>query len=151
MKARGQVERQGLGWLLVLPAVAILALLVFGLSGRTGKATLYFADKDFRGLVAETRNTPLLGNMEERASELLSELVLGPMDPDKQPLFQGDVRLGTVMQRGSNLVVDLEISDLGLQKLSFDLVRKAMEQSLADTVPGAGRLLLFVNGRQVRG
>jgi hypothetical protein len=71
------------------------------------------------------------------------------MEPYNQPLVQGDARLGSVMHRGGVLYVDVEIVDLAAQKLPFVLLRRAIEQSLGNSVPGAGKLELSINGRQV--
>ncbi|MCX7026996.1 MAG: hypothetical protein NT061_05830 [Spirochaetes bacterium] len=135
--------------MLVLPILAAVAILAFGLWGRTGNAKLYFADRHYKSLVMETRAAPLLGSMEERAEELMSELLLGPMEPYNQPLIQGDARLGSVMHRGGTLFIDVEIVDLAEQKLPFDLFKKAIEQSLSSSVPGSGKLELYINGHQI--
>ena len=149
MKEQSQGVASGKGWLLVLPAIAVAAILGFGLWGRTGKVRLLFADRYNKALVTETREAPLFGGMEERAGEVLSQLLLGPMEPYNQPLVQGDARLGSVMHRGGKLFVDLEIADLAVQKLPFSLLRRAIEESLGYSVPGAGKVELSINGHQI--
>jgi hypothetical protein len=150
VKGKSPESNPGKAWLLILPAIAVAAILAFGLWGETGKVKLYFADRNNKALVAETREAPLIGSMEERAEAVLSQLLLGPMEPYNEPLIQGDARLGYVMHRGGTLYVDIEIFDLGAQKLSFNLFRRAIEQSLDNSVPGAGKVELSINGRQIR-
>jgi len=151
LKEHGTSDAPGKGFILVLSGLAVIALFVFGFWGRPGKAKLYFADRYNKALTVETRDAPLLGSMEERAQELMSDLLLGPMEPNNQPLIQGDARLGTVMRRGAILNVDIEIVDLVGQKLPFGLVKRAIEQSLGESVPGAGRLDLYINGHKIDG
>lgn len=149
MKEQSPAAASGKGWLLVLPAIAVMAILSFGLWGRTGKVRLYFSDRHYKSLVAETRDAPLMGSLEQRAEGTLSQLLLGPMEPNNQPLILGDARLGSVMHRGGTLYVDVDIADLAGQKLPFNLLRRAIERSLGDSVPGAGKLELSINGQQI--
>ena len=149
MKEQSHGPAPGKGWLLVLPAIAVVAIVAFGLWGQTGQIRLFFADRYNKNLVMETRQAPLIGGMEERAEEVVTQLLLGPMEPYNQPIVQGDARLGSVLRRGGSLFIDVEIPDLAAQRLPFNLLRRAIEDSLGASVPGAGKLELSINGHQI--
>ena len=82
------------GWLLVIPAIIVAALVINGLDPAAGRARLFFLNADRTKLVAETRSLALMGSMEERSKQVLDELMLGPFGYKLQPLFKQDARLG---------------------------------------------------------
>ncbi|MFA5853014.1 MAG: hypothetical protein WC820_09950 [Spirochaetales bacterium] len=134
------------GWLLVIPAIIVAALVLNGLDPASGRAQLFFLDASRTKLVAETRNLALMGSMEERSKQVLDELMLGPFGYKLQPLFKQDARLAAVLHRGNRLYVELDIPDLANLDISFSLIRSAFERTLSASVPGAGVLELDVNG-----
>ncbi|HWR11003.1 MAG TPA: GerMN domain-containing protein [Rectinemataceae bacterium] len=133
-------------WLYILSAITVLALVANGLNPASRHARLYFLDARGTKLVAETRDLSLVGSLEQRSQKVLQELMLGPFSYELQPLFRQDVRLVGVMHRGNKLTVELTIPDLAGLDVSFKLIRAAFEKSLAESVPGAGELDLYVNG-----
>jgi len=135
-------------WLLLVPAIIVLALVVNGVDPSADRAKLYFLDSGRTKLVSERRAMPLVGSLEARAEDVLKELLLGPFDYRLQPLFLQDARLSPVMHRGGRLIVDLEIADLSQIDVPFVLLRSAIEKTLAASVPGYGRLELYINGSQ---
>lgn len=134
------------GWLFVIPAIVILALILNGLNPAARRARLYFLDAHRTKLAVETRNLSLVGSLEERSKRVLEELMLGPIGYSLQPLFKQDARLGAVMHRGNRLIVELTIPDPAGLDVSFRLIRSAFEKTIAESVPGAGVLELYVNG-----
>lgn len=126
-----------------------MALVLNGLDPHSRHATLYFLDEHRSRLVAEDRKLLLMGSVEERAQKLLEELLLSPYKHTLQPLFTQDARLGAVLHRGNRLYVDIELPDVAAQGLSFGLVRSAIEKTISASIPGAGELVLFVNGTRV--
>jgi hypothetical protein len=141
-------ERHSGRWLLLVPAVIVLALVANGINPSADRAKLYFLDSGRTKLAAERRAMPLVGPVEERAERVLKELLLGPFDYRLQPLFLQDARLGPVMHRGGRLIVELQIADLGQVDAPFALLRSAIEKTLSASVPGCGKLDLYINGRQ---
>ena len=137
------------GWLFLLPALLVVALVVNGLSPSSRNIRLYFLDADRSRLVAEKREFSLAGTIEERACLVLGELMLRPFSPELQPLFRAEARLGSVMHRGNRLHVEIELSDLTSLDIPFSLVRLAFEKTLSSALPGAGSLELYVNGNLV--
>jgi len=135
------------GWLLVIPAIIVAALVVNGLDPAAGRARLFFLDAGRTKLVAETRNLALMGSMEERSKQVLDELMLGPFGYRLQPLFKQDARLAAVLHRGNRLYVELDIPDLANLDVPFSLILSAFrEDALGVRCPGAGSLELDVNG-----
>lgn len=146
MSENAHRERHSGRWLLLVPAVIVLALVVNGLAPSADRASLYFLDASRTRLVAEQRAMSLVGPVEERSEQVLKELLLGPFDHRLQPLVLEDARLGAVMHRGGRLLVELEIPDLSKVDVPFALLRSAIERTLAASVPGCGRLELYLNG-----
>jgi len=134
------------GWLFVITAIVLLALILNGLDPAVRRARLYFLDAHRTRLAVETRNLSLVGSLEERSRLVLEELMLGPIGYSLQPLFRQDIRLGSVMHRGNRLIVELTIPDPAGLDVSFRLIRSAFEKTIAESVPGAGVLELYVNG-----
>ncbi len=134
------------GWLLVFPAIIIVALVFNGLNPSSRQASLYFLNADRDRLVAEKRDIALVGSIEARASLILEELLLRPFSPALQPLFRQEARLGSVMLRGNRLHVDIELPDLAGLDIPFSLVVSAFEKTLSRSLPGAGSLELYING-----
>ena len=137
------------GWLFILPALLILAFVVNGLYPSSRQVRLYFLDADRSRLVAEKRAFPLAGTVEERASLILGELMLRPFSPALQPLFRQEAHLGSVMQRGNKLLIEIELPDPASLDISFSLIRSAIEKTLSGALPGGGGLELYVNGNLV--
>lgn len=135
------------GWLLVIPAIIVSALVINGLDLSAGRARLFFLNADRTKLVAEDRNLALMGSMEERSKQVLDELMLGPFGYKLQPLFKQDARLGAVLRRGNRLYVELNIRDMANLDIPFSLIRSSFEKTLSASVPGAGILELDVNGQ----
>ena len=148
MSENAHRERHSGRWLLLVPAVIVLALVANGINPSADRAKLYFLDSGRTKLAAERRAMPLVGPVEERAERVLKELLLGPFDYRLQPLFLQDARLGPVMHRGGRLIVELQIADLGQVDAPFALLRSAIEKTLSASVPGCGQLDLYINGRQ---
>jgi len=139
-------ERHSGRWLLLVPAVIVLALVVNGVDPSADRAKLFFLDASRARLIAERRAMPLVGSIEERSERVLKELLLGPFDNRLQPLFLQDARIAVVMHRGGRLLVELEIPELSRVDIPFTLLRSSMERTLAASVPGYGRLELYING-----
>jgi len=139
------------GWLMIFPVLIAIALLLYGLEPGARSSRLYFLNSGRSKLVAESRELALMGSIEERAQTVLGELMLGPLGYSLQPLFNQDARLRSVMHRGSRLYVDVEMPDIADLKVPFSLIAEAFRKTLADSVPGAGSLELFVNGALVSG
>lgn len=146
----GSRKDRPIGWLLVIPVIIVAALVFNGLDPAGRRSQLYFLDAHRTKLVAESRNLSLMGSMEERATQVLDELLLGPFDQRLQPLFKQDVRLFSIMHRGNRLYVDISIPDIGALDVPFGLILEAFEKTLSSSVPGAGVLELDVNGTPVR-
>ena len=137
------------GWLVIFPALVAVALVLYGLGTTSRNSRLYFLDSSRSKLVAENRELALMGSIEERVQSVLGELMLGPFSYSLQPLFTQDARLRVVMHRGNRLYVDVEMPDIAILNIPFSLIANAVERTLADSVPGAGTLELFVNGSLV--
>jgi len=148
--AQEEVRSHPGGWLLLLPAIALIAILAFGLIQNGAACSIYVADGTTGDLKVEKRRIDLSGQLEEKASKLIAEFLLGPMEHDNAPLFQGEVRLGSVLHRSGLLHVDIELSDPPRQLSSLASIRKGMERSLSASLPGSGRLVLYVGGTQAR-
>jgi len=137
------------GWLLVFPAIIIVALVINGLNPSSRQVSIYFLNADRDRLVAEKRDASLVGSIEARASLVIEELLLRPFSPELQPLFKQEVHLGSVMHRNNRLHVEIELLDLASLDIPFSLIRSAFEKTLSAALPGAGSLELYVNGNLV--
>lgn len=136
-------------WLLAFLAAILGLVLAYGLSPGKASATLYFPAKEGTVLVAEQRNVPFSGSLEDRARSLLRELLLGPQARSSSPLFQGEVSLSSILERGGRLHVGLRIDRIQDQRLDIGQVKKAISQSLERSLPGVPGLELYVNGVHV--
>ncbi|HWP68031.1 MAG TPA: hypothetical protein VN437_01935 [Rectinemataceae bacterium] len=134
---------------MLIPALLALALVLYGLEPTSRNARLYFLDSTRSKLIEENRELALMGSIEERSRNVLGELMLGPFGHSLQPLFNKDAQLRAVMHRGSRLYVAIEMPDIFSLNTPFGLIENAFERTLADSVPGAGSLELFVNGNLV--
>jgi hypothetical protein len=135
------------GWFILLPILAVLALLAFGIGSASTKTSLYFFDKSGRSLVTERRVIPLVGSVEARAMAVLEELLLGPVDHNHIAPMPPGTRLVALLHRGNRLEVSLATEALYSFKLDFPKVREAFEKTLASSVPGYGILDLYINGQ----
>ncbi len=134
------------GWLAIIPAIAVVALVVNGLDPAANRAKLFFPDASGSKLAAETRRLDLSGSLEERSQRVLEELILGPFGNSLQRLLPRETRLRAVLHREGQLHVAIEVPDLAALKTPFRLVKEAFEKSLASSVPGFGKLELYING-----
>ena len=145
IESASRTNRSG-RWLLIFPAIIVVALVVNGLDPSSRNARLYFLDASGTRLVAERRELALMGSLENRSQQVLGELMLGPFDHTLQLLFRQDARLRAVLHRGGKLHVELEIPEVASIGVPFELIRSAFEKSLSASVPGTGSLELYVNG-----
>ncbi len=136
------------GWVVLVPIMAIVALLAFGIGSASTKTRLYFFDKTGRNLVEERRTIPLVGSIETRAVALLEEYLLGPAEHGHIGIMPPGTRILAVLHRRNRLTVSLETQALYGFKLDFSKVREALEKTLASGIPGYGMLELHVNGQQ---
>lgn len=135
------------GWLALLPLLAVLALLAFGVGNFSTKTSLYFFDKSGQKLVTERRVIPLVGSIEARATAVVDELLLGPVDHTHIAPMPPGTRLIALLHRGNRLELSLASETLYGFKLDFPKVREAFEKTLASSVPGYGSLILYINGQ----
>ena len=146
---RKEKEKHGrpLGWLILVPVLAVLALLLNTLDPASRRSRLYFADASASRLTGETRRLPLVGPVEERARRVVEELLLGPATYGLRKITKGDVRLRTLMHRDGRLHIALEVPDLSASGPSFQLLKQSIEKSIARSVGGSGPVDLYLNGR----
>jgi len=126
--------------------MAVLVLVYNGLSAGRGGAKLYFADESRTRLVMERRNIPGTGGLEDRSRAVLDELLLGPMERGHESYLEGSSRVSAILHRDGKLYVDIDIPDLGALLTDASLLAEGMSRSLRESVPGAGTLILHVNG-----
>lgn len=132
--------------------VAVVALaagsILFGSGqfGGSGSAILYFPESSGKRLVLEARKPAPQGSLEERSREIVAELLIGPRDRGRLPLFAADVRLRSVMLRGGTLYVDLSGNVLEPSPVAFSTAARAIRDSLDASVPGSGNLALSIDG-----
>ncbi|HEY9053883.1 MAG TPA: hypothetical protein VIO60_03590 [Rectinemataceae bacterium] len=138
------------GWFFVIPALALMAVLGFGLSRGGNASSIYVADGKTGRLIPEKRKIDLSGTIEEKAAKLVSEFLLGPMEHAHSPILPGELRLGTVMHRAGILHVGIRLSEPARQIGGIAELKRGMELSLASSLPGSGRLILYVDGIQAK-
>jgi hypothetical protein len=137
------------GWLILLPIIIVVALVVNGLDPGAQYATLYFPSIDRTSLRGEKRRLDLMGNVEKRAQIVVSELLLGPVSRKSLPLFSGDSQLSGVMKRGDTLFVNIHLADPTSMNASWKIIYTSFERSLSESVPGAGKTRLFLDGNEL--
>lgn len=138
------------GWIVLVPIMAVLALLAFGIGNASTKTRLYYFDKTGQKLVQELRVIPLVGSIETRALALLEELLLGPAEPGHIALMPSRTRILAVIHRDNRLAVSLSIESLHEIPFDFAKVREAFEKTLVSGIPGYGNLELYINGQQTQ-
>lgn len=136
------------GWIVLIPIMAVIALLVFGIGTASTTTKLYFFDKTGQRLVVEKRIIPLVGSIETRAIAVLEELLLGPAEHSHIGVLPPGTRLLAALHRGNRLTVSLSTEALYGFKLDFPKVREAFEKTLAAGIPGYGILELYINGNE---
>ncbi len=136
-----------MGWLILIPVLAVLALLLNTIDPASRRSRLYFTDASASRLAGETRRLPLVGPVEDRARRIVEELLLGPATYGLRKLTKGDVRLRSLMHRDGRLHIALEVPDLSASGPSFLLLKQSIEKSIARSVGGAGPVDLYLNGR----
>lgn len=134
------------GWVALIPILAIIALLAFGIGNASTSTRLYYFDKTGQRLVEERRTIPLVGSIETRAIALLEEYLLGPAQHGHIGIMPPGTRILAVLHRGTTLTVSLSTQALYSFKLDFPKVREALEKTLASGIPGYGVLELHING-----
>jgi hypothetical protein len=138
---------KALGWLVLIPVLAVFALLLNTLDPASRRSRLYFADASGTRLKGETRRLALVGPVEDRARRVVEELLLGPATYGLRKITKGDVRLRSLMHRDGRLHIALDVPDLSAPGPSFQLLKQSMEKSIARSVGGSGPVDLYLNGR----
>ena len=136
-------------WLLVIPLIIVLALVVNGLNPAAQYATLFFPSVDHNSLVSEKRRLDLMGSVEKRAQVVAAELLLGPVSRNSLPLFSADSRLLSVLKRGDTVFIDIHLQDPSSENAGWKLIYQAFAKSLSDSVPGAGKVRMFIDGNEL--
>lgn len=134
------------GWIVLIPIMAVLALLAFGIGNASTKTRLYFFDKTGQKLVDESRVIPLVGSIETRALAVLEELLLGPAEPGHIAILPLGTSIHAVFHRDNRLVVSLSLESFHEIPFDFPKIREAFVKTLASGIPGYGTLELYING-----
>jgi len=111
---------------------------------------LYFPEKDGQTLRLEKRQIAPIGTFEARAIDVVSELLLGPISRNLQPVAVTDVLITRTIVRENVLFFDFAVSDLPAFSKHYKTFKSAIEKSLHATIPGNYHISLFINSIQAR-
>lgn len=128
-----------------LVAGAVIVILLHGPILQFNGMHLYFPDTNGRHLVLERRNIAPIGSLEERASDVIRELLLGPISRNLQPLVHADLSLLRVIAGKNSIYLDFSIRSVEEISASYKLFKEAIEKSLHNTIPGNYRVYIYIN------
>jgi hypothetical protein len=133
---------------LVIAAVIMLAaafILIRGPVLQYNGMRLYFPDKN-GSLREERRPVFPIGSTEERVREVVTELLLGPVSRDLEPLVYTDVSLIRAIADGKGLFIDVAVQSLENFGPRYRIFKEALFKTLHATFPGTYQIHLYVNG-----
>jgi hypothetical protein len=130
----------------LLIIVAVVFIVWRGPTLQFNGMRLYFPDKDGQTLKLEKRPIAPIGNLEEKAKDIVEELLLGPLSRNLQPVVHVDISLERVVSGKNALFLDFTTEDLPGFSAEYETFKAAIEKSLHDTIPGNFRIYLYING-----
>jgi hypothetical protein len=132
--------------LVLLLIVGVVAVIWWGPTLQFSGMRLYFPDKNGKTLKLERRPIAPIGNFEERAKDVVAELLLGPLSRDLQPVTHADISLERIVAGKSVLYIDFKAGDLAWFSSEYSMFKTALTKSLHETIPGDFHIYLYING-----
>lgn len=129
---------------------AVIVILLHGPILQFNGMYLYFPDTNGRHLVLERRNIAPIGSLEEKASDVIHELLLGPLSRNLQPLVHADISLLRVIAGENRIYLDFSIRSIEEISANYTLFKEAIEKSLHNTIPGNYHVYIYINGTLAR-
>lgn len=106
---------------------------------------LYFPDK--KGSLREERRPVFpMGSREERVREVVTELLLGPVSRNLEPLVFTDVALVRAVADSKALYIDVAVQSLETFGPRYRIFKEALFKTLHASFPGTYQIHLYVNG-----
>ncbi len=132
--------------IVLLIIVAVVFILWRGPTLQFNGLRLYFPDKSGQTLKLEKRPIAPIGSLEEKAKDVVEELLLGPLSRDLQPIAHVDISLERAVAGKNELYLDFTIKDLSAFSAEYKIFKAAIDRSLHDTIPGNFHVYLYING-----
>ncbi len=130
-------------------AALIIAGIAFVLLSRPGLQysgmKLYFPKRDSQTLAVERRAIAPIGSLEEKATEVVHELLLGPISRNMQPIVHSDIVLERVVSGNNAIFLDFSSEDIASFSPEYSAFKRAIDESLRATIPGSYRVYLYIN------
>jgi hypothetical protein len=131
---------------LLLAILVATALVSWAAGGARRPVVLLFPRATDGRLVGELRALPSR-QAEAEAAETLSELLLGPSDPELSRLFAPGTRVAATVLRGGYLWVDLDEGALGEGGAPLRVALRAARRVLELASPGLEGVSLTIGGQ----
>jgi len=107
---------------------------------------LYFPKRDSQALAEERRAIPPIGSLDAKATEVVRELLLGPISRNLQPVIHSDVELERAVSGNKAIFLDFSVQDVASFSPEYSTFKRAIDESLRATIPGNYRVYLYING-----
>ena len=124
---------------------AVIFILLRGPILQFNGMRLYFPDEKGQNLKLEMRHIAPIGSLEEKASDVIRELLLGPLTRNLQPLVHSDISLLRVVAGKNSIYLDFSTVSLEEISASYKLFKEAIEKSLHETIPGNYHVYIYIN------
>jgi len=124
---------------------AVIFILLHGPILQFNGMRLYFPDEKGQNLKLEIRHIAPIGSLEEKASDVVRELLLGPLSRNLQPVVRSDISLLRVVAGNNSIYLDFSTASLEEISASYKLFKQAIEKSLHETIPGNYHIYIYIN------
>ncbi len=140
-------ERRIVALLLI---IGVIAVIWWGPTLQFNGMRLYFPDKSGKTLKLEKRPISTIGTLEERARDIVEELLLGPLSRDLKPVAHADISLERIVSGNNALYIDFTTKDLSRFSSEYEMFKAALTKSLHETIAGNFHVYLYINGTLAR-
>ncbi len=106
---------------------------------------LYFPKRNDQTLAVERRPIAPIGSLEDKATEVVHELLLGPISRNLQPIVHSDVELERAVAGKNAIFLDFSSKDVASFSPEYSTFKHAIDESLRATIPGNYRIFLYIN------
>ncbi len=147
MKNQQHIERYIIAAIIL---VGVAFVLWRGPSLQYSGMKLYFPKRDSQTLAVERRAIAPIGSLETKATEVVHELLLGPISRKLQPIIHSNIELERVISGNNAIFLDFSVKDVVSFSPEYSTFKHAIEESLRATIPGSYRIYLYINSNLSR-
>lgn len=117
------------------------------------RSVFYFPDTLTKKVRIEARHLPRQKTADARLAQYVEELLLGPIEEDRDPLFSGRVSLKSAFIRGRDAYIDLSPEALtrGEKEITWPVARELFLKNVFTNFAKIARIYIYIDGVGVYG